>query len=51
MEAEVVPAFAAREEAAHRAHFWKAVDEKKYCCVDTEKVVCDPAWRDFFLRL
>lgn len=40
-----------QDEQALRAGFQKAVAKRKYCHVDTKKVLADPEWRLFFKRI
>jgi hypothetical protein len=52
LEQEVVPGFAALTgvEEQHRSSFWKSVDRKKLCWIDTDAVLRNATWQDFFGR-
>jgi hypothetical protein len=52
LEQEIVPEFAALAgvEEEHRSSFWKSVERKKFCWIDTNEVLRNATWRDFFGR-
>lgn len=51
-EAETLPDFYARHEETHRSTFWKAAREtKKYCWIDSAKVLAQETWIQFFQNL
>lgn len=51
LEKDILPEFAAskgvREE--HISSFWKTVDLKKFCWIDTDAVLKNSTWEDYFL--
>ena len=52
LEEELVPQFAnlPSTEEEHRRSFWEQVETKKFCWVDTESVLKDATWLEFFVR-
>jgi hypothetical protein len=52
LEQEVVPEFAAMAgvEEEHSSSFWKPVDQKKFCFINTYAVLRNATWLDFFGR-
>ena len=52
LEKELVPQFAnlPSTEVEHRSSFWKQVETKKFCWIDTESVLKDATWLEFFVR-
>lgn len=53
MEAEILPKFYASPDgrAEHEITFWKRVDKKKYCWIDTETLLVEQRWINFFSNL
>jgi hypothetical protein len=52
LEQEVVPEFAALAgvKGEHRSSFWKSADRNKFCWINTDAVLRDATWLDFFGR-
>lgn len=50
LERQIIPEFheTDRGERQHRKDFWRDVDRKIYCDIDTTKILCDPKWINFF---
>jgi hypothetical protein len=48
IERDVLPDFAAKREKAHIQAFWDAAAAKTYCSVDTDTVLKDSEWLEFF---
>jgi hypothetical protein len=52
IERQMLPEFSTtaeeKEEESHKQSFWDAAKSKKYCSVDTDIVMKDPEWLEFF---